>query len=79
MNIEPRTWKFLIYSVVFYVAWLFIMRSCVSGQEEYVNKYMEFHRGTFYELCNNSYDKLTIDAQQSCNVYFQNLTNELGE
>ena len=46
------------------------MRGCLSVNEEQVKKYVEFHQGSFINLCENNYDNLVADAKTECDRYF---------
>jgi hypothetical protein len=63
--------KLLLFSVVYYIVWLFFFRSCVSFNEESFQKYMTFHQGTFIGLCESNYENLQPEAKTECDRYFE--------
>ena len=71
--------KLLLFSVVFYIVWLFFFRSCVNFNEESFQKYMTFHQGTFIGLCENNYENLQPEAKEECDSYFEARTMQREE
>jgi len=65
-----NTQKLLLYSVLFYIVWVFFFRSCTADVEQ-LQKYTNFHQQNFIRLCENNYENLALDAKLECDKYFE--------